>query len=364
MTILESRKPAQTSATIRVGALAIGIIAATMAIVFDQIVLERDLLEKSVPDLSPAGLAKSALCLLSAGFFLYAVKPDATDRRSAADRYLATPIVTLSLLSQSIMILSVLSIFAMPTALNFMVNSEASPMGLLSEGLLAAAVVALAASGLRLRKRKLGGIGAVPGLLVALVMTAVVFLILMEEISWGQHLFGWGTPEAFSDNIQSETNLHNFYTNRFEAAYYLAAIAAFVVVPFAWPTAPFAPLEPLRFYVPPREFILVSAPVSGYLYLSWNIVPLQIGFFVGVLTVLALLLPRVGRVMPRHIPLLPGLAAVIVFAQIVYLTMGDRLIHVHEVDELREFQISLLILVYAVWLLERASAKKVGVDAQ
>lgn len=364
MTVSESQKPAQTSVTMRVGALAIGVISAAMAIVFDQIALERDLLEKSVPDLSPAGLAKTALCLLSAGFLLYAVKPDSTDRRSAADRYLATPIVTLSLLSQSMMILSTLSIIVMPAALNFMVNSEASPMGLLSEGLLAVAVVALAAAGLRLHKRTLGGIGAVPGMLVVLLMTVVVFLILMEEISWGQHLFGWGTPEAFSGNIQSETNVHNFYTNRFEVAYYLAAIAAFVVVPFAWPTAPVAPLEPLKFYVPPREFVLVSASVSGYLYLSWNIVPLQIGFFVGLLTVLALLLPRAGEVMPRHIPLLVGLAAVIVFAQLVYLTMGDRLIHVHEVDELREFQISLLILLYAVWLLAKASAKKVGADAR
>ena len=31
-----------------------------------------------------------------------------------------------------------------------------------------------------------------------------------EEISWGQHWFGWGTPEAWMDvNDQGETNLHN-----------------------------------------------------------------------------------------------------------------------------------------------------------
>ena len=39
----------------------------------------------------------------------------------------------------------------------------------------------------------------------------LVFVFLgMEEISWGQHLFGWQTPEAFAVlNDQSETNLHN-----------------------------------------------------------------------------------------------------------------------------------------------------------
>lgn len=31
-----------------------------------------------------------------------------------------------------------------------------------------------------------------------------------EEISWGQHYFGWGTPEKWSTvNDQQETNLHN-----------------------------------------------------------------------------------------------------------------------------------------------------------
>ena len=32
----------------------------------------------------------------------------------------------------------------------------------------------------------------------------------LEEISWGQHLFGWKTPEFFSSiNQQNETNFHN-----------------------------------------------------------------------------------------------------------------------------------------------------------
>ena len=31
-----------------------------------------------------------------------------------------------------------------------------------------------------------------------------------EEVSWGQHWFGWGTPEGWMDvNDQGETNLHN-----------------------------------------------------------------------------------------------------------------------------------------------------------
>jgi hypothetical protein len=37
-----------------------------------------------------------------------------------------------------------------------------------------------------------------------------VFYIAGEEISWGQHYFGWGTPEWYQAvNDQQETNLHN-----------------------------------------------------------------------------------------------------------------------------------------------------------
>jgi hypothetical protein len=35
---------------------------------------------------------------------------------------------------------------------------------------------------------------------------------LGEEISWGQHYIGWGTPEWLVDlNVQNETNLHNVH---------------------------------------------------------------------------------------------------------------------------------------------------------
>jgi len=35
------------------------------------------------------------------------------------------------------------------------------------------------------------------------------FLIAMEEISWGQRIFDFNTPDWFPENRQQETNLHN-----------------------------------------------------------------------------------------------------------------------------------------------------------
>lgn len=46
--------------------------------------------------------------------------------------------------------------------------------------------------------------------IVWLVMAAACFVVGMEEISWGQWIFHWGTPEAVREvNRQGETNLHN-----------------------------------------------------------------------------------------------------------------------------------------------------------
>ena len=43
------------------------------------------------------------------------------------------------------------------------------------------------------------------------VLALACFYVTMEEISWGQRIFGWSSPEFFKTrNIQGETNLHNF----------------------------------------------------------------------------------------------------------------------------------------------------------
>ena len=49
-----------------------------------------------------------------------------------------------------------------------------------------------------------------------LLLTVGCFYTLGEEISWGQHYFGWHTPAWLVDvNDQNETNLHNVSTTIF-----------------------------------------------------------------------------------------------------------------------------------------------------
>lgn len=48
---------------------------------------------------------------------------------------------------------------------------------------------------------------------VVLLMFGALYTVI-EEISWGQHYFGWATPAWIADlNRQNETNLHNIETD-------------------------------------------------------------------------------------------------------------------------------------------------------
>ena len=58
-----------------------------------------------------------------------------------------------------------------------------------------------------------------------LAAALVFFLYAMEEISWGQRIFGWGTPATFADNLQNETNLHNYIGYPFPFLYIYIGLA-------------------------------------------------------------------------------------------------------------------------------------------
>ena len=64
-------------------------------------------------------------------------------------------------------------------------------------------------SGIKLASR-LGLPGMLKAWLFVLVLGSAYFAL--EEISYGQHLFGWGTSESWKElNDQDETNLHNVH---------------------------------------------------------------------------------------------------------------------------------------------------------
>jgi hypothetical protein len=59
-----------------------------------------------------------------------------------------------------------------------------------------------------------------------------LFVIGMEEISWGQRLFGFATPERLAEaNWQAEFNFHNVQTDLSETVYYFGAGIFLIVLP-------------------------------------------------------------------------------------------------------------------------------------
>lgn len=75
--------------------------------------------------------------------------------------------------------------------------------------------------------------GRVPRWLWGMIAIGAV-LAFGEEASWGQHLFHWQATGAFAtENLQAETNLHNFISPRVYDLLYVAfgwTILAFVAV--------------------------------------------------------------------------------------------------------------------------------------
>lgn len=75
--------------------------------------------------------------------------------------------------------------------------------------------------------------GRLPRWLWGLIALGAV-LAFGEEASWGQHLFHWQATGAFAtDNLQAETNLHNFISPRIYDLLYMAfgwIILAFVAL--------------------------------------------------------------------------------------------------------------------------------------
>lgn len=78
-------------------------------------------------------------------------------------------------------------------------------------------------------------ISARRGIGAAYFLAVAFFLFAMEEISWGERVFGFYGPEIITDhNLQSETNLHNFISqDYFTVIYFSVNMLAFVALTWA-----------------------------------------------------------------------------------------------------------------------------------
>ena len=129
-----------------------------------------------------------------------------------------------------------------------------------------------------------------------LVLGVACLYTVLEEVSWGQRLFGFESPYVFDQyNLQQETNIHNFFTgpvhsttkNLIEGFLVLGLVAYGVIYPvlerMQWPIAVWFEkkgIAPPPVYLWP--FFLVAAPleVGFFHYNEAEVAELLIGFAV------------------------------------------------------------------------------------
>ena len=161
---------------------------------------------------------------------------------------------------------------------------------------IAAAAVAFAIAAIRARRHGRRGL-----MVLYLLIGVACVVVAGEEISWGQRIFGWGTPAALEDvNHQGEANIHNigvvqraFNLGELAAGLYGAALAILWAVPRI--RARLARLDPIL--VPPlclvalfvlpfvyRSIRLILLPDVGERGVELGEVP-ELTFYVGLLVV-------------------------------------------------------------------------------
>jgi hypothetical protein len=144
--------------------------------------------------------------------------------------------------------------------------------------------------------------------LAYLAAAVVALFILGEEISWGQRILGWATPEELEDlNKQGETNVHNIGPALLFFHLGMLAVATLgTVLPIAWyrraggraRTTLEVLLVPPLFLVPAfvipsiyRLFRFIFAPTTGFVLSRYQEVT-ELIFYVGLFLFVALVWRR------------------------------------------------------------------------
>lgn len=225
--------------------------------------------------------------------------------------------------------------------------------------LLAGAVVAVLTS---FRLRDIRGRGSRTAGVLTLAFGVLLFVLGMEELSWMQRVFAIDTPAAFSGNRQRELNLHNFITNEAETLFYTGAFVLLILLPFVCRAAAASAPPGLHVVLPGPAVAVAAAPMAAYNWDMWNIVPVQMTFWLT----LMLMATAAWRCYRRDDALWRAygvLAVCLAFAQAIFIAFGDALVRGWEVTEYKEFFIAVGMFVFAMQIWSGVRSKAAATDA-
>lgn len=197
--------------------------------------------------------------------------------------------------------------------------------------------------------------------IAGLALFAVAFAIIaLEEISWGQRIFGFETPESIRGlNRQHEFNFHNIRTDLTENIYYSFAFVVLVLIPIVSA----ANSELLghhlnRLIQVPLPVVLIGILSTPFSYEMWNIIWMQVAFFLGLLLLLQFICFSLTR---RDV--LVGLAAGFCFAatagaNVVTFLFGSGMIRRWDDTEFKELIIAVGLFALSTAILSNVQDRR------
>jgi hypothetical protein len=195
---------------------------------------------------------------------------------------------------------------------------------------------------------------------LALLLALLMFVMAMEEISWMQRVVGFETPEELARvNWQGEFNFHNVQTDLSENLFYVGAAGLLIGLPLLADALPRAALPRwLGEFVPGRWVAAASAPLSIFNYGMWNVIPMQMSFFLT-LFALAVWAIAAGRRGDRgESRLFAALALAVAAGQAAFLLRGDAMPDIWDASEYKELFIALGLACWAAGAATRSAGRE------
>ena len=188
-----------------------------------------------------------------------------------------------------------------------------------------------------------------------------LLVIGMEEISWGQRLLGFATPEGLAEmNWQSEFNLHNVQTDLSETLYYFGAGVFLLHLPLLRDLLPCALVARAPFSLLPRRSVaLVGAPILLFNYGQWDLLPVQLSIVLGFVALLAWARAAARRGDRAERLIWLAAAGIVIVGQLLFLDLGGSMIEVPDASEYKEMFIALGFAWYA-WTVAPAGPARGG----
>jgi len=122
-----------------------------------------------------------------------------------------------------------------------------------------------------------------------LLLLLLFFLVAMEEISWGQRIFGWETPPFLEDNLQGETNIHNIFTGFF-SPFHLALVLFINTYCYVLPLARHLSLD-VRKILDRIQLPIIPIDLVSIFIIADIVRPIGLEHLDGQLTVILSLIP-------------------------------------------------------------------------